>query len=109
MSKGVPDHYAKASHAKLFERGSVKIHLEVFCRGWALIYSRASANWGLERCNLVCLVILGECLLCIYGDFADWKISIIGSELISAIPYCPKDHGKQIDVFSFIMSEFDAF
>ena len=106
MSKGVPDHYAKASHATLFERGSVKVHLEVFCKGWALIYPRASASWGLERCNLVCLVILGECLLSNCGDLADWKISIVGSEFILAVPNCPKEHGQQVDVFSFIMSEF---
>ena len=93
----------------LFECGSVKVRLEVFCRGWALFDPRASANRRLECCDLVCLVILGECLLCIRGDLADWIIFISGSELIPTIPHCPKDHGKQIDIFSFIMNEFDEF
>ena len=103
---GVPDHYAQASLATLFEHGSVKVHLEVFCRGWAPIYLRARASWGLERCNLVCLVILGECLFSNCGDLADWNISTVGSEFIPAVPDCPKEHGQQVDVFSFIMSEF---
>ena len=107
MSYEVPDHDAQASLTNLFECGSVKVHLEVFCRGWAPIDPRASANCGLERYDLVSLVILSECLLCIRGDLADWIIFISGSKLILAIPHCLKDHGKQIDVFSFIMKEFD--
>ena len=93
----------------LFECGSIKVHLEVFCRGGAPFDPRVSANWGLERYDLVFLVILGECLLCICGDLVDWIIFISGFELIPTIPHCPKDHGKQIEVFSFIMNEFDEF
>ena len=82
----------------LFECGSVKVRLEVFCRGWAPFDSRASANRRLECCDLVCLVILGECLLCICGDLADWIFFINGSEFFPAISHCPKDHGKQFEI-----------
>ena len=78
----------------LFECGFVKVHLEVFCRGWAPFDPRASANSRLERCDLVYLVILGECLLCIRGDLTDWVFFICGSKFVSVKPHCPKDHGK---------------
>ena len=93
----------------LFECGSVKVHLEVFCRRWAPFVPRTSADWRLGRYDLVCLVILGECLLGIRGDLADWVFFISGSELVLAIPHCPHDHDKQIDISSFFMSEFDEF
>ena len=54
-------------------------------------------------------MILGECLLCIHGDLADWVFFISGSEFVPTIPHHPKDRSKQIDVFSFFMSEFDEF